>query len=44
VRAKRLIRHAAARRDLERASDFYEDTAGQDVARRFIAAARSTFR
>jgi toxin ParE1/3/4 len=44
VRTKRLIRHATARRDLERASDFYEDSAGQEVARRFLAAARVAFR
>jgi toxin ParE1/3/4 len=41
---KRLIRHAAARRDLERASDYYEDTAGPEVARRFLEAARTAFR
>jgi len=44
VRTKRLIRHAAARRDLELASDFYEDTAGQEVAKRFLSAAQATFR
>lgn len=44
MRTKRLIRHAAARRDLERASDFYVDTAGQEVARRFLTAARAAFR
>jgi toxin ParE1/3/4 len=44
VRKKRLIYHAAARRDLERASDFYEDTAGPEVVRRFLEAARMAFR
>lgn len=41
---KPLVRHAAARRDPERATDFYEDTAGREVARRFLAAARTAFR
>ncbi|HEX8625955.1 MAG TPA: type II toxin-antitoxin system RelE/ParE family toxin [Allosphingosinicella sp.] len=40
---KRLIRHAAARRDLERASDFYEDKAGPELVRRFLEAARTAF-
>jgi len=44
VSTKPLVRHAAARRDLERASDFYEDTAGREIAKRFLAAARMTFR
>lgn len=41
---KRLIRHAAARRDLERASDYYEDKAGPELAKRFLEAARTALR
>jgi toxin ParE1/3/4 len=44
VSKKRLIRHAAARRDLERASDYYANKAGPEVARRFLEAARAALR
>lgn len=40
---KPALRRAEARRDIEAASDYYEDRAGREVASRFLEAVRKSF-
>ena len=44
MRAKPLRRRRLARVDIEAAADYYEDEAGADVAHRFLAGVRASFR